>query len=197
MLHICVAHVSLHVHIRVFHVYTYVCYKSTEKSVLVKHVVRSRSAPVLHVNANAFFKRAHVWVAGERKCVLQVTEMCFPDTHTHVFQVYACVCLCSRNTCLLSDERACVCLCVRVPGAHKCVCLRVHTCVFHVYTYVFRCTRIVYTYVYSLVHTCVFQLDTCMCSRRTHVCYQLNMCVCLLRAHMYVCSRVHICVFHV
>ena len=36
--HNCVAHVSPHVHIRVFHVYTFVCYKSARKFVPVKHV---------------------------------------------------------------------------------------------------------------------------------------------------------------
>ena len=34
----CVAHVSPLVHIRVFHVYTYVCYESAQKFVPVKHV---------------------------------------------------------------------------------------------------------------------------------------------------------------
>ena len=37
VLHNCVAHVSPHVHIRVFHVYTYACYKSAPKFVLAKH----------------------------------------------------------------------------------------------------------------------------------------------------------------
>ena len=58
VLHICVAHVSPHVHIRVFHVYTYVCYKSTQKFVLVKQVC------VIQVCTS---------VAREHKCLFQVS----------------------------------------------------------------------------------------------------------------------------
>ena len=54
----CVAHVSPHVHTRVFHVYTYVCYKSTQKFVLVKH------ACVIQVCTS---------VAREHKCLFQVS----------------------------------------------------------------------------------------------------------------------------
>ena len=73
------------------------------------------------------------------------------------------------------------------PGAHIFVCVHVYTC--------------------SRVHTSVFQLDTCLCSRRTRVCYQMNTRVCLCfcvhinvcahvcSTHVCVCSFVHMCVF--
>ena len=83
-----------------------------------------------------------------------------------------------ENTCLLSDEHVRVCL------------LRVHffVCVFTAHI------------VCSRVHTCAFQLDTCLCSRRTHVCYQMNACVCVCvsapRAHVCVFICTHVCVFH-
>ena len=54
VLHICVAHASPHVHIRVCHVYAYVCYKPT----LVKHVC------VIQVCTS---------VAREHKCLFQVS----------------------------------------------------------------------------------------------------------------------------
>ena len=58
VLHNCVAHVSPHVHLRLFHVYTYVCYKSAQKFVLVQHVC------VTQVCAS---------VAREHKCLFQVS----------------------------------------------------------------------------------------------------------------------------
>ena len=59
--------------------------------------------------------------------MLQVTEICFPDIHTYVFQVYVCVSVFQEHM-FLSDEHACVCVCVyvRVGSANMCVCLRVH-----------------------------------------------------------------------
>ena len=66
--------------------------------------------------------------------------------------VRVCVCVCSRNTCLLSDERVPVCVCARVPGAILCVCVHV------------------YTYVCSSVHICVLHVYTHVCSYQTRVC---------------------------
>ena len=134
-------------------------------------------------------------VAGEQKCVFQTT------TTTYVFQVYACVC--SRNTCLLSDEHACVCVyvfrvCVIYIHTYIYMCMCVFACA---HMCVHACAHNVCPRVHNMCHvyTCVFLADTCMCSRRTHVCYQMN--TCLLCTHMcvhvyaYVCSMcTHLCV---
>ena len=108
-------------------------------------------------------------------CVCSRVHICV-FTCTHVCVPIRHTVVFQENTCLLSDEHVRVCL------------LRVHffVCVFTAHI------------VCSRVHTCAFQLDTCLCSRRTHVCYQMNacVCVCLLRVRMYVCSFAHICVFH-
>ena len=52
------------------------------------------------------------------------------------------------------------------------------------------CTRMC-----SRVHTCVFQLDTCLRSRRTHGCHRMSTLVCVPGAHLCECSHVHMCVF--
>ena len=118
-----------------------------------------------------------------RMCVFTCAHVCVPTGLVYV---------CQENTCLLSDEHlsaphvcsTCTHLCVQVcthvrsnwtracvPGEHTHI---------YIYIYVFVCSR---------VHTSVFQLDTCLCSRRTRVCYQMNTRVCLC-----FCVRINVCV---
>ena len=130
-----------------------------------------------------------------------------------------CVFTCAVHMCVL---HVCTCVCSRVricvSHVYTYVCSRVHTCVFQwtrvcvpgEHMFVFRWALVcvcvpgarinvcvhVYTFVCSRVHTSVFQLDTRLCSRRTHVCYQMNTCVCVCSTctFLYVCSRHTLCV---
>ena len=108
MLHICVAHVSPHVHMRVLHVYTYVCYK---------HVVRPGThmcvclGSTFLVSCSTHLETIHALACSRHLCsrtTLVCTQVHVPGTHV----------------CYQMNTRVCVCVCVRVPGAHKCVRVR-------------------------------------------------------------------------
>ena len=166
MLHICVAHVSPHVHIRVFHVCTYVCHKPTQKFVLVKHVC------AIQVCTS---------VAREHKCLLQASA-CMGSRRTQM-------CVAGEQKCSFeTDERACVC--VRVPGTHMCVS-RVHICVHmrvaRVHRRVFTCTH------FCVPNTHVF---LCSRRTRVCYEMNTRVCLCFPLAHKNVCVHVcstHVC----
>ena len=106
--------------------------------------------------------------------------MCFPDIHTYVFQVYACVSVFQEHMFVIRRTRVCVCVCACWVCKYVCVFACTHMCVPRVHKCVFTCAHMRV----PRVHICVF---TCMCSRRTHV----WMISCLLRMHMYVCFHVY------
>ena len=81
----------------------------------------------------------------------------------------------------------CVVTCAHVclPRVHIYLCSRVHTCVLIRHVYVFQ------------VNTCLFQMNTHVCSTCTHMCVHVCTHVFQLDTCLRECSRVHICVFHV
>ena len=120
------------------------------------------------------------------------THMCSRCTHVCAFREH-----------MIVIGRTRVCVCMRVLGVHICVFACTHMCVPRVHICVFPCAHMrvprVHVCVFTCAHMCVptghvfvFQENTCMLSDEP-------VCVCagLLRVHMYVCSFVHICVFHV
>ena len=156
-------------------------------------------------------------VAGEQKCAFQ--------TYTHMCSRCTNVCVCSKNTCLLSDDHACVwvCVCVYACACSGCTHMCVHVPTGHLYVFqentcllsdehvsaphadvcVFTCTHMCFQRVHICVvkcaHTCVPTGHVLVFQENTCVLSDERVCVCigLLRVHTHVCSFVHICVFHV
>ena len=164
------------------------------------------------------FTCTHFCLPTRRVLVFQENTCLLLDEYSCVsvfLRAHKCVCVCvhacSTHVCVPLCTCVCahLCACVSPTCTQRCVFTCAHMCGFIRHVYVFQvntclfsaehpCVCSTCTHVCSRVRTCVFQLDTCLRSMRTHGCHRMSALACVPGAPLCECSRssrVHICVF--